>query len=103
MSVVDLDADAPALLSALVTMPRRSHARETALQLATGGPIDAALIDCSEMESSSLSMADELIHQLVDVRGARWLQLIEPTDLWSDRVRAQMRRLGMEGVLSIVP
>ena len=43
MKVVDLDVDAPALLSALIRVPRLSGVRETALQLAAGGPIDAAL------------------------------------------------------------
>lgn len=84
-------------------MPRLSGARSTARRLATGGPIDAALIDCSPMQGSSLSMAQGLIVQLVDVRGARWIQLIEPTPFWTDRIRAQMQRRGMVGSLSVVP
>src|SRR5690625_423956 len=84
-------------------MPRLSGARSTARQLAPGGPIDAALIDCSAMEASSLSVAQELIARLVDVRGARWIQLIEPTPFWLDRVRTQMQRRGMADSLSVVP
>lgn len=84
-------------------MPRLSGARSTARQLAPGGPIDAALIDCSAMEASSLSVAQELIARLVDARGARWVQLIEPPRSWLVCVRAQMRWRGMGAALSVVP
>ena len=65
-------------------MPRLSGARATARGMASGGPIDAALIDCSGMEASTLSAAQELIAQFVDVRGARWMRLIEPTSFWDE-------------------
>lgn len=84
-------------------MPRLSGARSTARRLATGGPIDAALIDCSAMQGASLSVAQELIVQLVDVRGSRWIQLIEPTPFWTERIGAQMQRRGMAESLSVVP
>src|SRR5699024_12478333 len=87
----------------VATLPGVAAARSTARQLALGDPTDAALIDCSAMEASSLSAAQELIAQLVDVRGARWIQLIEPTQFWLDRVRAQIQRRGMAEALSVVP
>ncbi|APX31845.1 hypothetical protein BH708_02940 [Brachybacterium sp. P6-10-X1] len=103
MTALSLEQEAPVLATGVVTMPRLSGARSTARRLATGGPIDAALIDCSSMQGSSLSMAQELIVQLVDVRGARWIQLIGPTPFWADRVRTLMQRRGMAGSLSVVP
>lgn len=103
MTALSLEQEAPVLATGVVTMPRLSGARSTARRLAAGGPIDAALIDCSAMQESSLSMAQELIVQLVDVRGARWIQLIEPTKSWLDCVRAQIQRRGMADSLSVVP
>ena len=103
MSAPSLAVEDQVRATAVVTMPRLSGARSTARELADGGPIDAALIDCSAMEASSLSMAQELIGQLVDIRGARWIQLIEPTPFWHDRVHEQMQRRGMTGALSVVP
>ncbi|GAA1490948.1 hypothetical protein [Brachybacterium sacelli] len=103
MSAIEVDSGIQVLATSVVTMPRLSGSRETARCLAAGGPIDAALIDCSAMEASSLSVAQELIHQLVDLRGARWVQLIEPTAFWSGRVRSQMEQRGMPDTLSIVP
>src|SRR5690625_6734949 len=75
-------------------MPRGMSAPSAVRKLAVGGLIDAALVDCSAMGESSrpsLSMAQELIAQLVDARGARWVQLIEPPRSWLVCVRAQMR------------
>lgn len=103
VSVVDLDTDAPAPLSAFVTMPLVLGGHETALQVVAGGPIDPALINCSVMEASSRSMAEELIHQLVDVRGARWVQLNEPTAEWCNVIRAELQSRGTDGPLSVVP
>jgi len=103
VTALSFDRETSVLVTAVVTMPRLSAARSTARQLALGDPIDAALIDCSAMEASSLSVAQELIAQLVDVRGARWIQLIEPTQFWLDRVRAQIQRRGMAEALSVVP
>lgn len=103
MSALSLDRETRGLVTVVITMPRLSGARSTARQLATGGPIDAALIDCSAMETSSLSVAQELVVQLVDARGARWIQLIDPTPFWLDRVRTQMQRHGMAEALSVVP
>lgn len=103
MSAPSLAVEDQVLATAVVTMPRLSGARSTARELAAGGPIDAALIDCSKMAAASVSMAQELIVQLVDVRGARWIQLIEPTEFWCDRVREQMRLRGMAAALSVVP
>ena len=103
MTALNTDRETPVLVTAVVTMPRLSGARSAVRQLARGGPIDAALVDCSAMEASSLSVAQELVAQLVDVRGARWIQLIEPTPFWLDRVRTQMQRRGMAEALSVVP
>lgn len=103
MTALSLEEETPVLATGVVTMPCLSGARSTARRLASGGPIDAALIDCSMMEGSSRSMAQELIVQLVDVRGARWIQLIEPTPFWADHVRAQMQRRGTAGSLSVIP
>jgi len=103
VSAPSLEIEDRTLVTAVVTMPHLSGARSAASELASGGPIDAALIDCSTMAASSLSVAQELIIQLVDVRGARWIQLIEPTEFWCDRVREQMRLRGMAGALSAVP
>lgn len=103
MSAANLGAESALLVTSVVTMPRLSGTRSTARQLAAGGPLDAAPIDCSQMEAASLSMAQELIHQFVDVRGARWVQLIEPTELWRERVQPETQRRGMAGALSVVP
>lgn len=103
MSTLILDRDASALAAAVVVMPPGPSAGSAVQQVTAGGPIDAALIDCSAMQESSLSMAQELIVQLVDVRGARWIQLIEPTKSWLDCVRAQIQRRGMADSLSVVP
>lgn len=103
MSTLRLETESPVLVTAVVTMPRLSAARSTTRQLSSGEPIDAALIDCSAMEASSLAMAQELIAQLVDARGARWIQMIEPTQIWLDHVRDQMQRRGMAEALSVVP
>jgi len=103
VTALNTDRETPVLVTAVITMPRLSGAPSAARQLALGYPIDAALVDCSAMEASSLSVAQELVAQLVDVRGARWIQLIEPTPLWADHVRTQMQRRGMAEALSVVP
>jgi len=48
-------------------------------------------------------VTQELIDQLVDVRGARWTQLIEPSEDWFEPVREQMERRGLAEGLSVVP
>ena len=96
MSAPSLDRESPVSATAVIVMPRGMSAPSAVRKLAVGGLIDAALVDCSAMGESSrpsLSMAQELIAQLVDARGARWVQLIEPGtaarsgDSWGVRPR----------------
>lgn len=106
MSAPSLDRESPVSATAVIVMPRGMSAPSAVRKLAVGGLIDAALVDCSAMGESSrpsLSMAQELIAQLVDARGARWVQLIEPPRSWLVCVRAQMRWRGMGAALSVVP
>lgn len=103
MSAPSLEVKDQTLVTVVVTMPCLSGARSIVHELADGGRIDAALIDCSHMEAASLSVAQEVVRLLVDVRDARWIQLIEPTEFWCDRVRQQMHLRGMAGALSVVP
>lgn len=86
-----------------VTLPRQFGSDDLARRLTAGGPVGAALIDCAAVQDAPASAVRTLILQLVTVRGARWIQLIEPPATWGECARELLAQWGLDGALSIVP
>lgn len=86
-----------------LVIPRLAGTRDAVRQQLDEQGVAAALagetvvVLCRELVSGSASYADEVVHQLLDVRGARELVLVGGPELFTRRVLDAAQRRGHAG------
>lgn len=84
-----------------ITIPRLAGTRDGARNLLDATQSDqmmlasSVVVVCREVVSLSPSFADELVHQVFEVRGAADLVLLSPPNQVSDRITAAAVRRGV--------